>query len=138
LIIFAHLSSGHCKSLAPTWDALSKRVEGTNIKVGKINCDENSALCGRYNIQGYPTLLLLKDGDLIADYEGPRSVDSFVSFLNEATAEKKSEGHVVELNSHNFDLATGNPTTRWLIKFFAPWWYVTILFTNNIVVIASR
>lgn len=50
---------GHCKNLAPTWDRLAQRVDGTNVKIGKVDCDENSALCGRFGIQGYPTLLLL-------------------------------------------------------------------------------
>jgi protein disulfide-isomerase A1 len=52
--------SGHCKSLAPMWDKLAERLEGTKVKVGKIDCDENSALCSSYGIQGYPTLLLMK------------------------------------------------------------------------------
>ena len=50
---------GFCKKLAPTWDALSVALLGGEVSVGKVDCtlDLNKALCARYEVRGYPTLV---------------------------------------------------------------------------------
>jgi protein disulfide-isomerase A6 len=50
---------GHCKSLAPDWDALAdKYSDSSSVVIGSVDCttDENKDLCGEYGVQGYPTL----------------------------------------------------------------------------------
>jgi protein disulfide-isomerase A6 len=50
---------GHCKSLAPIWDALAdKYADSSSVVVGSVDCttEENKDLCGEYGVQGYPTL----------------------------------------------------------------------------------
>ncbi|KAL0481461.1 thioredoxin domain-containing protein, partial [Acrasis kona] len=112
---------GHCTSLSPTWSKLAAKMDGTKINIGKVNCDENSGICSRFGVQGYPTLILVKDGYKVIEYEGGRAMDSFVSFLSDATTELKNEGKVVDLTTKNFDLMTIKPNTRWFIKFFTDW-----------------
>lgn len=51
---------GHCKKLAPIYEDLSNSVE--NITFGKIECPSHRIICGRYDIKGFPTLILFKDG----------------------------------------------------------------------------
>lgn len=52
-----------CKELAPIVEEFAK--EHTNIKVLKVNVDENQELAINYRIMNVPTLLVIKDGELI-------------------------------------------------------------------------
>ncbi len=54
---------GPCRMLAPTVETLAKEYEG-KVKVAKVNVDENMATATRYGIQGIPTLLLFKSGQV--------------------------------------------------------------------------
>jgi len=48
---------GHCKHLAPIWDALGAEVKG-KVNVGKVDCTAHSDICDRYEVAGYPSLKL--------------------------------------------------------------------------------
>jgi thioredoxin domain-containing protein 5 len=50
---------GHCKALIPTWEELSKKVD-SNINIAKVDCTKNQDICRRFQVMGYPTLILLK------------------------------------------------------------------------------
>ena len=52
-----------CKALAPIVEEFAK--EHTNIKVLKVNVDENQELAINYRIMNVPTLLVIKDGKII-------------------------------------------------------------------------
>jgi thioredoxin 1 len=54
---------GPCRRLAPAVDAVATEFDG-RARVGKMNVDENPNVPSRYMIQGIPTLLLFKDGQL--------------------------------------------------------------------------
>ena len=54
---------GPCRMLAPTVEALAREYEG-KVKVAKVNVDENIATASRYRIQGIPTLLVFKSGEV--------------------------------------------------------------------------
>ena len=51
---------GPCKMLMPVIDEIAG--ERTDIKVGKINADEEEELLTKYNVSSIPTLILFKDG----------------------------------------------------------------------------
>lgn len=50
-----------CKSLLPTIDELAKSYAG-EVKVVKVNADENKASGEQFSVRGLPTLVLLRDG----------------------------------------------------------------------------
>lgn len=52
---------GPCKMLGPIVDAVAE--EKTDIKVGKVNIDEQGELAVKYNVMSIPTLILFKDGE---------------------------------------------------------------------------
>lgn len=52
---------GPCRMIAPTVEQLAKELAG-RVRVGKLNVDENPATAARFNVQGIPTLLILKGG----------------------------------------------------------------------------
>ena len=52
---------GPCKMLGPIVDAVAE--ERTDIKVGKVNIDEQGELAVKYNVMSIPTLILFKNGE---------------------------------------------------------------------------
>lgn len=80
----------HCKTAKPAWEKFSSENRG--IKVGnynvlftEINCtqetQENSNLMNKYNIEGFPTIIMLKDGDVI-QFDAKPTEDTLSQFLN--------------------------------------------------------
>lgn len=51
-----------CRALSPVVDEVAE--ENPQIKVGKINVDEQSELSHRYNVMSIPTLLFIKNGEV--------------------------------------------------------------------------
>jgi thioredoxin 1 len=54
---------GPCKMLAPLLDEIAEEKVG-QIKVAKVNVDDNQELATRFGIRAIPTLLLFKGGQV--------------------------------------------------------------------------
>lgn len=54
---------GPCRAIAPVIKELADEYKG-QLKVAKLNVDENPATPSKYGIRAIPTLLLFKDGKL--------------------------------------------------------------------------
>ena len=52
-------------------EQLESRVKSAGVAVAKINCDEEKALCSKYEVTGFPTLKLFSKGK-VAAYSGDR------------------------------------------------------------------
>eukprot|EP00392_Amoebophrya_sp_AT5.2_P011700 g11785.t1 len=64
---------GHCKALAPTWDKLGTSFAGEgSVTIGDVDCTEESSLCGKFGVGGYPTLKYFTPdtGSEGKDYQG--------------------------------------------------------------------
>lgn len=55
---------GPCRMVAPILDELSKEYDG-QIVVAKVNTDENSQHAIQFGVQGIPTMLFVKDGEVV-------------------------------------------------------------------------
>lgn len=53
---------GPCRMLSPVVDAIAE--ERSDIKVGKINVDEEPELAGRYGVMSIPTLVVIQGGQV--------------------------------------------------------------------------
>ncbi|XP_028305825.1 protein disulfide-isomerase A3 [Gouania willdenowi] len=71
---------GHCKRLAPEYEAAATRLKGI-VSLAKVDCTVNSNVCGKYGVSGYPTLKIFRDGEMSGPYDGPRTADGIVTFL---------------------------------------------------------
>jgi len=72
----------HCKAIAQTWKALSREVGGRiGIRIGAVDCTVVPELCKEIGINGYPTLLLFKDGAKYKDYQESRRLEDLLSFI---------------------------------------------------------
>lgn len=72
---------GPCRMVAPIVEELSREYE-TNLKVLKLNTDENPEIAGRYQIMGIPTLLFFKDGKPVDKLVGAMPKGQFVEKIN--------------------------------------------------------
>lgn len=80
----------HCKAAKPIWNDLkseyeNKTINGYNVIFTEIDCSTESAevdkMMNKYNIEGYPTIKLLKDGQII-EYDAKPSKATLIQFLN--------------------------------------------------------
>ncbi len=72
---------GPCKTLAPVLDELAGQFAG-RIKFVKINVDEAPALAERFEIQGIPTLLLFKNGQVAIRHTGLAAFETLKTKLS--------------------------------------------------------
>ncbi|XP_071696429.1 protein disulfide-isomerase-like [Rutidosis leptorrhynchoides] len=77
---------GHCKSLAPEYEKAASVLSSHDppVTLAKVdaNAEENKGLAQQYEIQGFPTIKIFKDGgEIVQDYKGPREADGIVEFL---------------------------------------------------------
>ena len=74
---------GHCKQLAPAWEAAAKKLKG-KVKVAKVDATVETGLAQRFGIKGYPTIKLFPSGkksdSAVVDYNQDRSESSIVAF----------------------------------------------------------
>lgn len=54
---------GPCKMIAPVLDQIAQE-HGSQVRVVKVDVDENQELATRYNVRNIPTLLFFKDGEV--------------------------------------------------------------------------
>ena len=71
---------GPCKAVAPVLEEISKEMQ--NIKVAKINVDENSDLAVQFRIQSIPSLMIFKDGKVVASRVGGSTKTDITNWIN--------------------------------------------------------
>ena len=78
----------HCNRAKPEWDNFknsfnNKKVGLFNLTCTDVDCSEgNSPLIQEYSIDGYPTVILKKDGERI-DYDASISEDNLQQFITQ-------------------------------------------------------
>ena len=60
---------GPCKTMSPIIDEIAEE-NLDNVKVGKVNCDENMELVEKYGIMSIPTILVFKNGNITKSFLG--------------------------------------------------------------------
>jgi thioredoxin 1 len=60
---------GPCRILAPTLDTIAENYKD-KVKILKMNVDDNQATAVKYGIRGIPTLILYKEGKVVATKTG--------------------------------------------------------------------
>ena len=70
---------GPCKMLSPVVDQIAE--ENPDIKVGKINVDDEPELAGQFGVMSIPTLLVFKDGQIAGQSVGVRPKDFILGML---------------------------------------------------------
>lgn len=70
---------GPCRMQSPIVDELADTL--TDVKVGKVNVDEEQELAARFGIQSIPTLVVLENGQIRTSVSGVQSKKSLLKML---------------------------------------------------------
>ena len=70
---------GPCRMLSPIVDEVAE--ERTDVKVGKVNVDEQPELASQFGVMSIPTLLVFRDGKLVNQAVGARPKAGVLALL---------------------------------------------------------
>jgi thioredoxin 1 len=73
---------GPCRMLTPIVEEISKEL--TDVKVCKVNVDDESELARKYKVMTIPTLILFKEGNAVASSIGLKTKNSIVDMIRNA------------------------------------------------------
>jgi len=73
---------GPCKSVGPVVEATADTYSD-RLKVTKLDVDANGDTAQRFGIRGIPTLMLFKNGEIVATHTGAVSQGQMDAFLQE-------------------------------------------------------
>lgn len=79
LLDFWAVWCGPCQMQGPVLDEIAGEYD--NVKIGKVNVDEEQDLAMQYGITSIPTLMVFKDGKLEDTLVGLRSKDELLGVL---------------------------------------------------------
>lgn len=68
-----------CRMVGPTLEEIAK--ERPDIKVGKINVDEEQELAGQFRVMSIPTMLVIKGGKIVNQSVGAKSKKAILEML---------------------------------------------------------
>lgn len=72
---------GPCKMIAPILEEVSQQYE-TKLTVAKLDVDQNQATAAKFGIRGIPTLMLFKNGVVVATKVGALSKSQLTAFID--------------------------------------------------------
>lgn len=104
----------HCQDMVGEYKKTGILLEDV-AKVGAVNCEAEVALCNRYGVQGYPTLMLFTKGDVETYGHGAHTADAIYGWVKQSL-----QNNVITLTSKNAELA--NNGSLWIVDFSAGAW----------------
>jgi thioredoxin 1 len=73
---------GPCRMISPLIDEVAEEM--SEVKVGKVNIDEQGELASAFNVMSIPTLVVMKDGKVLNKEIGAISKSQIISMLKES------------------------------------------------------
>lgn len=70
---------GPCRMVAPVVEEIAQ--ERADIKVGKVNVDEQAELASQFGVMSIPTLVVMKNGKIVNQAVGARSKQAILEML---------------------------------------------------------
>jgi len=72
---------GPCKIIAPILDEVSSEYTD-KLRIAKLDVDQNQATSMKYGIRGVPTLMLFKEGNIVATHVGALTKSQLTAFID--------------------------------------------------------
>lgn len=71
---------GPCKAIGPIIDQLAQ--EYTDVKIGKVNVDNEAMVAQQYNISSIPAILMFKNGEVVDSMIGAQPKSALQNMIN--------------------------------------------------------
>lgn len=75
---------GPCKMIAPALEEISADLAG-QVKVAKLNIDENPEIAARFGVRSIPTLMIFKNGEVADTKVGAAPKSALASWIKSAS-----------------------------------------------------
>ncbi len=72
---------GPCRLMGPVIEQLADELDGSKIKIGKCNVDDNAAMAMKFGIMSIPTMLVFKGGQVAETMVGAVQKDALKAKL---------------------------------------------------------
>ncbi|KAG0329900.1 hypothetical protein BGZ99_010011 [Dissophora globulifera] len=85
---------GHCKNLAPTYEKVAQDFvnDKDTVVIANVDATAETALAKKYGIEGYPTIKFFAADGTVEDYNGGRSEQDFVDYINQKSGTQRLVG----------------------------------------------
>ncbi|MCP3053884.1 thioredoxin [Aurantimonas marianensis] len=70
---------GPCKMIAPSLEEISNEMD--NVRIAKVNIDENPDIAAQFGVRSIPTLMLFKNGEPASVQVGAQSKSKLVDWI---------------------------------------------------------
>jgi len=113
---------GHCKTLEPEYAKAAKELKKDGIALAKVDATKEAELAKEYFVQGFPTVILFREGVKVADYDGGRTSGEIIEYMRKQADPnwKPPPTAVLKLTQDNFT-KTAKAKDLMLVWFYAPW-----------------
>jgi len=79
----------HCKNSKPEWDKFkakteNQKINGYTVNFLEIDCEKDEKEANKYDVEGYPTIKLIKDNSVI-EYDAKPDSKTLTQFLDQFT-----------------------------------------------------
>ena len=81
VVDFSATWCGPCKKIAPIIEELAQEYDG-RVVVGKCDVDDNDALTSKFGIRNVPTILFIKNGEVVDKHVGAAPKSTFTEKID--------------------------------------------------------
>ena len=100
---------GHCKQAKPHFDAIQSHVDTFFVDAGTPEAED---LRKEFDVKGFPTFLLMKDGVVVDRYEGDRTTPAFTSYLVDMVPPPSPSADSEHTDDHTSAPVDADPATN--------------------------
>ncbi|KAF9933945.1 hypothetical protein FBU30_003889 [Linnemannia zychae] len=85
---------GHCKNLAPTYEKVAQDFINDKkvVTIANLDATVEKITADKYDVKGYPTIKFFAADGTVEDYNGGRSEQDFIDFINQKTGTQRVAG----------------------------------------------
>jgi len=122
---------GHCQEMAPDWNDLANHffenpIAGVDLTIAEVDCVDSAMTCIDEGVDGYPSIKLYKDGNVVTDYFFARSLDRMKRFLSDKLIDMDQiESNTIGVYTLNDLIFTKfiekSDEVPVLVKYYVPW-----------------
>ena len=89
VLVFKSEWCGPCRALTPTINELiNEYANDKDIKIIKVNVDEQPAIANKFNVRGIPNVVFIKNGELVNRFSGVRHKSEIIDIINDIRLSK--------------------------------------------------